>query len=131
MYAKLFQSCLTILDPRDCSPPGSSFHGDSPDKNTEVDCYAILHGIFPTKGSNLHLLCLLHWQVGSFPLAPPEKPDTMNQSLYRGTYLQYREQTIFSVPVNYEVGTVIPSLSAVSATYINHCSKILSGKFQK
>ena len=24
--------------------------------------------------SNLCLLCLLHWQVGSLPLAPPEKP---------------------------------------------------------
>ena len=25
------------------------------------------------KGSNSHLLCLLHWQVGSLPLAPPGK----------------------------------------------------------
>ena len=25
-------------------------------------------------GSNPHLLCLLHWQAGSLPLAPPEKP---------------------------------------------------------
>ena len=24
--------------------------------------------------SNPHLLCLLHWQVGSLPLAPPGKP---------------------------------------------------------
>ena len=23
------------------------------------------------QGSNLHLLCLLHWQVGSLPLTPP------------------------------------------------------------
>ena len=123
MCAKLFQSCPTILDPMDCSPPGSSFHGDSPDKNTEVDCYAILHGIFLMEGSNWHLLCLLHWQVCSLPLAPPEKPNTMNQSLYQDIYLQYREQTVFNVPVNYKVGTVIPSLSAVSATYVNHCSK--------
>ena len=26
-----------------------------------------------TQGSNLCLLCLLHWQVGSLPLGPPEK----------------------------------------------------------
>ena len=26
---------------------------------------ALLQGIFPTQGSNPHLLCLLHWQVGS------------------------------------------------------------------
>ena len=31
-------------------------------------------GIFPIHGSNLHLLCLLHWQMGSLPLVPPGKP---------------------------------------------------------
>ena len=34
------QSCLTLRDPMDCSPPGSSVHGDSPGKNTEVGCHA-------------------------------------------------------------------------------------------
>ena len=33
-----------------------------------------LEGIFPTQGKNPHLLCLLHWQVGSLPLAPSGKP---------------------------------------------------------
>ena len=31
-------------------------------------------GIFPTQRSNPSLLCLLHEQVGSLPLAPPGKP---------------------------------------------------------
>ena len=31
--------------------------------------HALLQGIFPTQGSNPHLLPLLHWQVGSLPLA--------------------------------------------------------------
>ena len=31
-------------------------------------------GIFLTQGSNLRLLSLLHWQVGSLPLVPPGKP---------------------------------------------------------
>ena len=35
---------------------------DSPGKNTGVDCHALLQGIFPTQGLNLHLFCLLHWQ---------------------------------------------------------------------
>ena len=35
---------------------------DSPGKHTGVDCHALLQGIFPTQGSNPHLLCLLHWQ---------------------------------------------------------------------
>ena len=31
-------------------------------------------GDLPDPGSNLHLLYLLHWQVGSLPLTPPGKP---------------------------------------------------------
>ena len=46
------QSCPTLYDPRDCSPPGSSFHGDSPGKNTGVDYRALLQGTFPTQGLN-------------------------------------------------------------------------------
>ena len=47
---------------------------DSPGKNTGVGCDALLQGIFPTWGSNPHHFCLLHWQAGSLPLAPPQKP---------------------------------------------------------
>ena len=46
------QSCLTLCSPMDCSPPGSSVHGDSPDKNTGVGCHALLQGIFPIQWSN-------------------------------------------------------------------------------
>ena len=46
------QSCPTLGDPMDCSPPGSSVYGDSPSKNSEVGCHALLQGIFPTQGSN-------------------------------------------------------------------------------
>ena len=50
------QLCLTLCNPIDCSPPGSSIHGDSPVKNTEVGFHALLQGIFPTQGSNPGLL---------------------------------------------------------------------------
>ena len=40
------QSCPILWDPIECSPPGSSVHGDSPDKNT------VFQGIFPIQGSN-------------------------------------------------------------------------------
>ena len=46
---------------------------DPPSKNTGVGCHALLQGIFPTQGSNPHLLRLLLWQVGSLPLVPPGK----------------------------------------------------------
>ena len=39
MCAKSLQSCSTLCDPVDCSPPGSSVHGDSPGKNTGVGCH--------------------------------------------------------------------------------------------
>ena len=45
-------SCLTLCDPMNCSPSGSSVHGDSPGKNTVVHCHALLKGIFPIQGSN-------------------------------------------------------------------------------
>ena len=34
-------------------------------------------GLFLTQGLSLRLLCLLLWQVGSLPLAPPEQPFTL------------------------------------------------------
>ena len=61
------QSCPTLCDPMDCSPPGSSVLRDSPGKNTGVGCHALLQRIFPIQGSYpglLHcrqiLYCLSH-----------------------------------------------------------------------
>ena len=36
---------------------------DSPGKNAGAGCHFLLQNIFPTQGSNLHLLHLLHWQT--------------------------------------------------------------------
>ena len=52
------QLCPTLCDPLDCNLPGSSVW-DFLGKNTEVGCYVLLQGIFPTQASNLCLLCLL------------------------------------------------------------------------
>ena len=68
MLCLVAQSCPTLWNPLDCSPPGSSVHGDSPGQNTGVGCHALLQRIFPTQGSNPRLSCLLHWQVDSLPL---------------------------------------------------------------
>ena len=50
------QLCPTRCDPMDCSPPGSSVHGDSPSKNTGVSNHTLLQGIFLTQGLNPNLL---------------------------------------------------------------------------
>ena len=36
------QASPALCDPVDCSPPGSSVHGDSPGKNTGVGCHFLL-----------------------------------------------------------------------------------------
>ena len=65
------QSCLTLGNPMDCSPPGSSVNGIL--QEIMLEWFAMpSQEIFPTQGLNLHLLCLLHWKVGSLPLAPPK-----------------------------------------------------------
>ena len=54
--ALVTQSCPALCDPMDCSLPGSSVHGDSPDKNTGLGCHGLLQGILPTHGLNPGLL---------------------------------------------------------------------------
>ena len=41
-----------------------------PSKNTGVGCHFLLQSIFPIQGSNMPFL---HWQVCSWPVAPPIK----------------------------------------------------------
>ena len=47
-----FRLCLTLCDPTNCSPPGSSVCGGSPGKNTGMGCHALLQRIVPSQGSN-------------------------------------------------------------------------------
>ena len=64
-YAQL---CLTVCDPMDCSPPGSSVHGIFQARILE---WVVIPSsrIFPIQGSNPRLLHILHWQVDSLPLS--------------------------------------------------------------
>ena len=60
--AKSLQSCLTLCDPMDCSPPGSFVHGVL-QARMGVGGHALLQEIFLTQGRNLCLFCLLYWQA--------------------------------------------------------------------
>ena len=42
------QSCPTLCDPLDCSPPGFLRPWDCPGKNTRMRYHALLQGILPT-----------------------------------------------------------------------------------
>ena len=65
------QSCLTQCNPMDCSPPGSSVHGILQARILEWVAMPSSRASFQP-GIKLCLLHLLHWQVGSIPLATQE-----------------------------------------------------------
>ena len=68
MLCLVAQSFVTLCDPMDCSPPDSAVHRDSPDKNTRVDCRALLQGNLPNSGIEPRSTSL---QVNSSPSEPP------------------------------------------------------------
>ena len=73
MHAKSVQSCLTLCDPTDCSPPGFSIHGILQARILEwLAMPSSRRSSWPRDSTHVYLY--LHWQVGSWPLAPPRKP---------------------------------------------------------
>ena len=72
----------------DCSPPGSSVHGDSSGKNTEVGCHALLQEIFPTQGSNPDLP---HCRQILYHLSYQGNPSwfSVSMSSFLGSWLSY------------------------------------------
>ena len=65
------RSCPTLCEPVNCSPPGSSVHGDSPGKNTAVGCQCPPPGDLPNPGTEPRSPAL---QEDSLPSQPPGKP---------------------------------------------------------
>ena len=59
------QSCPTLCDPMDYSPPSFSVHGIFQARIPEWVTTSYSRGLFQTQELNPHLLCLLHWQSGS------------------------------------------------------------------
>ena len=72
VHAKSLWLCLTLCNPMNCSPPGSSVHGI-------LQARILEWVVMPSRGSSrprdrTHVSCLLGWQAGSLPLVPPGKP---------------------------------------------------------
>ena len=69
----LLFSCSVVsdcCDSMDWTGLGSSVHGDFPGKNTRVGCHFLIQGIFPTQGSNPHLLQVSCIADGFFIVEP-------------------------------------------------------------
>ena len=62
------QSCATLCNPMDCSPPDSSVHGIFQAIILELGAISYSRGFFPTQKLNLCCLQLLHWQADPVPL---------------------------------------------------------------
>ena len=79
-------SCLVVshsLWPHRLQPTRLLCPWDSPGENTGVRCHALLQGIFPTQGSNPHLLHLQPLQADSLPpnhLGSPRSPCSSSQN---------------------------------------------------
>ena len=65
------------LQPHRLQPARLLYPWNSPGKNTRVGCHFLLQRIFPTQGSNPHLL---HWQADSLPLSHLGSPQLNIQS---------------------------------------------------
>ena len=73
-HAKSLQSCPTLCDPMDCSPPGLGVlcPWGSPGKILEWVVVPSSRGPSRHKDQATSLMSL-HWQAGSLPLVPPGK----------------------------------------------------------
>ena len=116
--AKSLQSCSTICNSKDYSPPGSSSPWGFPGKNNGVGCHFLLQGIIPTQGSNPRLLYHLHWQAASLPLAPCGKPIKLPSKLPPNSGQGYRSfsqahsasnLTLAKIPL---VSSIMPTLQS-------------------
>ena len=67
------QSCLTLCNPMDCSPPDSSVHGIFQASIQEQVAISFSRGSSWPRDWTGDLLCLLHWQAGSWPAESPRK----------------------------------------------------------
>ena len=104
-HVQLFASAWTVAHRVPLCP------WDSLGKNTGVSCHTLLQGTFPTQGSKLGLLHLLHWQVDSLPAVPPGKP----------LYWQHSVQNPMHCSSYYKTLVLHPPCTPAFNTYNPHC----------
>ena len=123
------QSCLTLCDPMDRSPPASTVHEIFPGKNTGVGSHFLLQGIFPTQGSNESTSpALAGWFVTT---EPPGKP-TKHSGISDFTPVPARGQARCSswsptvtVSDYHWISTVCLAKTAFAFPYPSFCSRIM------
>ena len=107
------QSFLTLWDPMDCSPPGSSVHGILQARTLEWVAMPSSRGIFPTQGLNPGLP---HCRWILYCLSHPGSPLITILS-YKTFFLVLRTCKIYSLS-NFQIGNTV-LLTMVSMLYIS------------
>jgi len=100
------------LQPHGLQPASLLCPWDSPGKKTGVGFHFLLQGIFPTQGSNPHILHLLHWQTNSFKGSQEEKgflQRTRNQNDTRFSTTPQTRRHLRAMPSKFR-GKIISNL---------------------
>ena len=109
------QSCLTLCDHMDCSPPGSSVHGDSPGKNTGVGCH------LPSLYSRLAIpifKCIGNSSI-RIELLPWNSPEFINR-LHFPSKLNLDSNNNNKIPSRNESFMLLRGIFSFNSTYFNY-----------
>ena len=74
MHAESLQSCLTLCNPMDCSPPGPTVYRILQERVLEWVAMFFSRGSSLPRDWTWVSWHLSHWQVGPLPPAPPGEP---------------------------------------------------------
>ena len=94
--AKSLQSCPTLCDPVDGSPPGSPIPWDSPGKNTGVGCHFLFQCIKVKSESEAAQLC----PTLSDPM-DCSLPGSSIHGIFQARGLKFRQYIILTEPTDF------------------------------
>ena len=100
--AKSLQSCPTLCDPRDGSPPGSPHLWDPPDKNTGVGCHFLLQCMKVKSESEVAQSCLT-------PSDPMDcsLPGSSIHGIFQARLLEWGAITFSAMPVYMYTSSIV------------------------
>ena len=94
-----------------------------------MGCHAFLQGIYSTQGLNQFLLCLLHWQAGSLPLAPWDT-ECKWIILWKGNAKECSNYHAIAL-ISYTSKVMLKILQARLQQYVNHELPDVQAGFRK
>ena len=108
IFKLLCSSCSRSLKNTVGHLPGSSVHGDSPGSNTGVNSHALLQGIFPTQGSNPHLL---HCRWILYHLSHQRSPVSHIEAIRLQMVTEMEPRMIYKGPLDHPTGGDLTAVS--------------------